>query len=223
MSWTDKQAVEIIKYLRDKYKIKTFVETGTFKGINAEIQSKNFEYVFTCEKKEEYFFEAGFRLKNYDNVIIYLEDSSEFLKNIIKNERFIYYLDAHFYQKGCKTNKERFVVLNELESLKEDKKSIIIIHDFKHFLGGITYDNIDLDMNLLRKPLLKINPKFKFYTNTIEGCNPLTPNEVKDPVANDNIIYAWTAPRLTYRGILYCLPSTLNKKELKKLGLKEIK
>jgi hypothetical protein len=138
-----------------------------------------------------------------------------------KKEIFCIYLDAHFFQKGCKTNKERFVVLQELEELKNMNNVIIIIHDVRNGLGGLTYDGIDLDMNLLRKPLLRVNPKFYFYTNTIEGCNPLTPNEVQDPIAKDNVEYAWTCPRLTYRGILYALPSKLTKEELKLLGLRK--
>jgi orotate phosphoribosyltransferase len=36
-----------------------------------------------------------------------------------------------------------------------------------------------------------------------------------------NLDYAWQCPRLTYRGILYCLPTELNDKELKKLGLRK--
>jgi len=81
MSWTDRKAVETICYLRDKYKVSTFIETGTFKGINAEVHSKNFEYVLTCEKIEEYFDKAKERLKEYKNVKIYNLTSKEFLKN----------------------------------------------------------------------------------------------------------------------------------------------
>jgi hypothetical protein len=233
MSWTDKKAIETIKFLRDKYKVKTFIETGAFKGINAELHSNNFENVYTCEKIKEYYDASLERLKEYSNVKLYNLTSKEFLicSTIppFPKEPFIFYLDAHFYEKGCKTNRERFVVLDELKSLEGRTKSIIIIHDFKNGLGGITYDGIDLDMKLLRKPLLRVNPKFNFYTNNIEGCNPVTQNYSDivncglnlDDETLDNINYAWTCPRLTYRGILYALPSKLTKEEMKKLGLRK--
>jgi len=232
MSWTDLGAIKTICYLRDKYHVSTFIETGTFRGINAEVQSKNFDYVLTCEKNEDYFNKAKERLKDYKNVIIFKDDSSEFLKRINQEKTILcYYLDAHFFVKGCKTNKERFVILQELEALKERKNSIIIIHDFKHFLGGICYDGIDLNMDLVRKPLLKVNPKFYFYTNTLEGCDPVKPfiKNIEEAGLNvdsetfDNIQYMWSAPRLLYRGILYCLPTKLSNKEMKQLNLINIK
>ena len=55
MSWTDTKSVEAIKYLRDRFQVKEFIETGTFKGINARRHSKNFEKITTCEIKQEYF------------------------------------------------------------------------------------------------------------------------------------------------------------------------
>jgi hypothetical protein len=233
MSWTDKKAIETICYLRDKFKVKTFCETGTFKGINAELQSKNFEKVYTCEKVKEYFEISKQRLDKYNNIKIYNIPSKDFLLccNIppFPKEPIMFYLDAHFYHKGCKTNRERFVVLNELKSLEGRTNSIIIIHDVKNGLGGLQYDGIDLDIKLLRKPLLKVNPKFNFYTNAIDGCNPVTPiySDIVDCGLNlddetlDNIRYAWTCPRLTYRGILYAMPSKLSKEELNKLGLRK--
>ena len=36
MCWLDKNSVEQIKKLRDKFNISTFIETGTFKGVNAK-------------------------------------------------------------------------------------------------------------------------------------------------------------------------------------------
>ncbi len=227
MSWTDKKSVEVIKYLRDKYKIKTLIETGTFKGINARLHSKNFNTIMTCENNKTYFKEASENLRNYNNVVVVKEESPNFLKRLSLN-KYIFYLDAHFYNPNL-AKENRFVVLKELENMKKFKNSVIIIHDFSNGLGHVTYDNIDLDMNLLKSRLKRINKKFFFYTNTLEGCNIVKQNakDIKDAGLEvdfdtlDNLDYAWTTPRLTYRGILYCLPSELNKLELKELGLRK--
>ena len=225
MSWTDKKAVEHIKQIRDIFKVKTLVETGTFKGINAELHSKNFKEVFTCEKIKDYYYKAKERLSTYDNVFISYSDSSEFLKRFLKIPNVLFYLDAHFYDYTLPKNK-RFVVLDELKMLKGKKDSIIVIHDFDNNLGHIVYDGQSLDLNLLRNDLLKINPNFKFYTNELSSCDPVTliEQDIKDAGLNldadtiDNLQYAWSCPRLTYRGILYCVSKKINIE-----GLREIK
>lgn len=227
MSWTDKQSIKVMKYFRDKYKIKTLIETGTFKGINAQLHSKNFDIVYTCENHKLYYNEAEKRLRSYNNVINELQDSPSFLKSFSET-KYIFYLDAHFYNPKL-PKKERFVVLKELDNMKKSKDSVIIIHDFDNGLGHITYDGIDLDLNLIRGRLKRINKNFHFYTNTLEGCDPVKPT-MKDIIKSglnvdeetlSNLEYAWKLPRLTYRGLLYCLPTKLTKKEMKKLGLRE--
>lgn len=230
MSWTDIKSIEVIKYLRDKYKIDTFVETGTFKGINAKLHSKNFNTVFTCEKVPEYWETSNKRMTGILNTFIYKKNSPEFLKKFVEtsNKGFMFYLDAHFYDKKLPKNK-RFVVLEELVSLGRKNNSVIIIHDFDNGLGHITYDGVDLDMDLLRNKLKKVNPNFYYYTNTLDGCKPVPLDKEKieeagldyDEDTIDNLKYAWLSPRLTYRGILYCLPSKLTKNEIKNLGLRE--
>lgn len=227
MSWTDKKSVEVIKYLRDKFKINTLVETGTFKGINARLHSKNFKYVLTCEKILDYYKEARRNLSKCDNVTMLWQDSAEFLSELPR-DKYIFYLDAHFYDPELPKGKGKFVVLRELESMEKFKRSIIIIHDFCNGLGGIKYDGIELDMDLLRKPLLNINPNFYFYTNKLESCEIVKPDPKSarkaglkaDKDTLSNLEYAWKTPRLTYRGILYCLPKRLTKKEMDQLGLR---
>ncbi len=232
MSWTDKKAVEVIKYLRDKYNIKTFIETGTFKGVNARLHSKNFNLVMTCEKNKDYYKEAKANLylyPQYKNVVLRNEDSPTFLKKLSLGT-FIFYLDAHFYDPAAPLN-DKFVVKRELDNMKKFKDSVIIIHDFHNGLGGITYDGVKLDMDLVRNKLKRINKNFFFYTNTLASCDPIKQSAVEIKNAGlevdfdtlDNLDYMWSTPRLTFRGYLYCLPTKLDKFEMKKLGLREWK
>jgi hypothetical protein len=219
MSWTDKSAIEVIKFLRDKFKIGVLIETGTFMGINAELHSKNFKLVLTCESVEDYYNKSFERLYKCLNVFLVKEHSPRVLKLTKLCKKVIYYLDAHFYNPKLPKNK-RFVVLDELKTLKGKKDCIIIIHDFDNGLGHCVYDGIRLGMNILRNPLKQVNPNFHLYTNRLESCDIMKPEETDDPVMKDNLIYAWKTPRLTYRGILYYLPKRLTKKELEITGLR---
>jgi len=207
------------------------VETGTYKGINARLYSKNFKLVFTCENNNAYYKQAKENFNyypHYQNIIIKNESSPDFLKHLSLN-KYIFYLDAHFYRADV-PKKDRFIIFKELDNMKKFKDSVIIIHDFDNGLGHITYDGIDLNMDLLRKRLWLINKDFYFYTNTLEGCEPVKSNarDIRNAGLQvdfdtlDNLDYAWSSPRLTYRGILYCLPTKLNNIELKKLGLRKL-
>lgn len=214
MSWTDKKSIEHIKELRDKFKVKTFIETGTFKGVNSQFHANNFKEVLTCEIKKEYYEMAKNRLKYDYNVHIFHMNSADFLKDFVERYKkrgrtdiVIIYLDAHFYDA---TLKNKFVVLDELKALKNFKNCIIIIHDFDNNLGHITYDNQSLDLKLIKKDLLNVNPDFKLYTNELSSCEPMAIHETTDSVMRENLIYAWLTPRLTFRGILYALPREEN-------------
>ncbi|MBI2632393.1 hypothetical protein HYW75_05295 [Candidatus Pacearchaeota archaeon] len=223
MSWTDKKAVETIKQLRDSFKVNTFVETGTFKGINARLHAKNFTEVITCELIKDYFLIAQEKLRSFINVKIVNISSPEFLKqfteeykNSGRNDMIIFYLDAHFYDPNIPKEK-RFVVLDELRALKDFKNGIIIIHDFDNGLGHITYDGQPLDISLVKNDLMQVNSEFNLYTNELATCEIWNEKTILDSgmiidfETLDNIRYANSTPRLTYRGILYAIPSELGK------------
>jgi hypothetical protein len=229
VSWTDKIALETIKQLRDEFNIHYFIETGTYKGINSLVQSKNFDYIFTCENNEEYLKIADTKLKDRLNVYLYKGNSPDFLKmtkerieRLKSNEIIFIFLDAHFYDTNLPKDK-RFVVIDELKALSNFKNCVIAIHDFNNNkFSGIEYDGIKLDFNLLKEYLFNVNPNFKYYTNT--KCDIYTEETIKEIVddvdANDNIKYAWSKPEKTQRGILYCVPKEI---DLSKYNLEEIK
>jgi len=237
MSWTDKLAVKTILQLRDDFNIEEFIETGTFKGINAYLYSLYFKRVFTCEIDPVYYKDVKDNCNS--NVVPFNLSSPDFLKvykrlrklSKSKSNIPLFYLDAHFYDPSLPKEK-RFVVLDELEALKNLGDCVIVIHDFDcEGLGHITYDGISLNFNLVKEKLNKINPDFVYYTNTKEYCDIVTENEVRQgrvpgilPVEDvfNNLKYVWSSPEKTYRGILYCVPKELDllKYKLKKLEIR---
>jgi hypothetical protein len=84
MSWTDRKAIQTILKLRDEFKVTDFVETGTFKGVNAKLHSLHFENVFSCEVNEEYYKEVIKDLPK--NVIPFCMSSPDFLKKFLNKE-----------------------------------------------------------------------------------------------------------------------------------------
>jgi hypothetical protein len=239
MSWTDKKAIQTILKLRDEFKVTDFIETGTFKGTNAKLYSQYFQNVFSCEINENYYKEAKEKCKDYENIKIYNIDSPSFLtllkykgygERLLTSSTSIWYLDAHFYDSTLSKEK-RFVILDELKALSDFVNCIIVIHDFDcgcENLGHIVYDGIPLNFDLLEERLAKVNPNFKYYTNSKEFCDIVKLEDVLENKIQgiestedvlDNLKYVWSSPEKTYRGILYCLPRGL---DLSKYDLKEL-
>ena len=224
MSWTDKMAVNTFRQLQYDFNIHTLVETGTYKGVNAKLQAYNFKIIHTCEIDSKNYVESQKRLLGFSNVFVYNQNSIEFLATFIHRWTDIcmplIYLDAHFYDASLPIDK-RFVVKDELRALEGFRNCIIVIHDYNagSGLGHITYDGIPLGWNVVGELLNKVNPDFCYYTNHRDGCDIVTKEEVEkerilglspDSETLDNLNYVWSSPKKTYRGLLYCIPKTLD-------------
>jgi hypothetical protein len=218
MSWTDKIAIEDILKLKDEFSVNTFIETGAYMGINAELHSQHFNEVFTCELIDEYYKTARKRLTGNKNAHVIKSHSPQFLKDFKmfyrwkkREDTVLFYLDAHFYNPELPADK-RFVVLDELESLRNFNHGILVIHDFDNGqFGHITYDGQPLNFDLLKEKLNNVNPNFRYYTNT--ECDVFDETSIfslqgitLDDKVMDNITYAQQSETKRDRGILYCLP-----------------
>jgi hypothetical protein len=221
VSWTDKNSLRNINQLKEDFGIKTFVETGTFRGVNAKVQSFNFDSVITCELLPDYYLLGLSRLSGVTNVVPVCMSSPFFLKSFIKIAKSpnIFYLDAHFYDASLPKEK-RFLIKEELKSLSGCKDSIIVIHDFDNGeLGCLEYDGIKMGMNVVGGLLKEVNPNFYYYTNKKEHCDIITKEDVikgsilgvdNDEYVLDTVKFIWSNPIKTYRGFLYCVPRELN-------------
>lgn len=221
MSWTDRIATEEILKLRDKFSIKTFIETGTFKGVNAKFQANNFKEVLSCDKNEGYVKIAKNCIKDCGNVQLYLNESDEFLRYFVdmyhrhkRTDIVFIYLDAHFY--NPKENK--WVVVNELKALKGFTNCVLCIHDFDcEGLGHLVYDGEPLGWAAVKDDIAKVNQDFFYYTNKQEWCdiyNEKTIGGVRgitlDEDTIDTLRYANSSDEKRYRGFLYAVPNELD-------------
>lgn len=117
-----------------------FVETGTYLGQTIENVQPYFNEVHTIEVSEylyKRFFEEH---SDYDNVNVYLGDSSkiipELLEKIENNKRCIFWLDGHFSQ-GITSRGEKDVPLLEecsaIDKLYKADEGILLIDDYRLF------------------------------------------------------------------------------------------
>ena len=223
MSWTDSIAIDTIKQLKDDFKIEYAVETGTFRGINAELYSSIFKRVITIEVDKKYALQARYRVADKKNVVVLNCDSTVFLGWLHKqNSTVFFYLDAHFYDSK---RVQRWVVVDELKALQGYTKCVVCIHDFDNGeFGHLIYGGEPLNFEVVEPYLKEINPNFHYYTNT--ECNIYNkftvsglPITVEEGVI-DSLEYANSSDIKKNRGILYATPEVL---DLEKYKLREVK
>ena len=233
--WLDRGSCGITEQLRDHFKIHTFIETGTYRGVNLKFWSYRFDTVIGVDLHRRYFRETSRKLNGRINAEIVCEDSFKFLEDFAykyyQDERqdiILIYLDAHFYvQGGQKMKEERWVVLRELQSLVGCKNCVLVIHDFNcgDGLHGLVYDGEPLNFELVKDYLTEVNSNFSYYTNLREHCNPHTEESIIGVEGLDpdfttlETIRFHSTDRLKYRGILYCTPKPL---DLSQFKLKEL-
>src|SRR3990167_3584106 len=98
--------------LKDKYRLKVFVETGTFMGKTCEWAANYFPLVLTVELFEDYYKATSQRLKNISKVL-----------KLATSPTFIL-LDAHLSRDLTYTVPDGFwPVLRELDWIILDKRS----------------------------------------------------------------------------------------------------
>ena len=126
--------------LRDKYGIKTVVETGTCLGSSTLFFAKHFENVITIEANLEYQAIAIHRCakEEFKNIQFILGDSSNILFDSIRklgNETVMFFLDAH-WGNNCPLIAE----LQQIEQTTIDP--VIAIHDFYTGDERLGFDSI---------------------------------------------------------------------------------
>lgn len=113
---------------KDKYKINTVVETGTYLGWSTAFFSDYFDQVHTIEIVQHNYEIAGDFLKNRANVFIHLGSSEKVLSALLPSladRPVLFYLDAHW--------EKYWPLLDELKEISKTHRDncIIVIDDFK--------------------------------------------------------------------------------------------
>lgn len=147
------------------------VETGTYLGDSTIKMARTFKQVHTIELGAELFEKAQKRFAKKKNIRSYQGDSAKLLPDIIKqlkNNKTVFFLDAHFSMADTAQGDENTPILTELEIIRKAKLSnaIIIIDDLRMFYKSpvIAKDTFMAGyptVHDLVEKLLTINPSYK--------------------------------------------------------------
>lgn len=159
-------ASEILR-LKKLHKIRTIIETGTWKGNTTKFLSDAFDSVITIELDTNFYEEAKW-LDEHKNVRR-LKGSSQYwldrLADILKKEKVIIFLDAHGFGMGCPLHKE-------LDALIKNKwdNVILIVHDCYNpeepSFGFDVYDGVPISYDLLKDKLEELyGREYAWYYN----------------------------------------------------------
>lgn len=162
-------------FILSNFKVKYFVETGTYLGNTAEWASRKFQKVYTIESSPDIYKNTKERIGNIPNIEFFLGDSAKVLKKIlprIKKGHIVCWLDAH-WSGGTTFGKEKECpLLNEIDTInKNTTLAIIVIDDARFFL--------------LPPP---VPHKIEEWPSISEIINKLNPQERYIAVWNDVII-----------------------------------
>jgi hypothetical protein len=155
--------------LRDKFKIKYCIETGTQYGSSTIALANIFDNVISIEADPSFSIIATERIKN-ENVVL-IEGRSEDVLKLIEPDNVLYYLDAHGCNiGGCPLKKELIIIAG-----KKHKNVSIAIHDFKVPEKDFGFDSYDFDLSYeeIEEYLNYIYPEgFKYhYNEEADGAN----------------------------------------------------
>lgn len=177
----------LVNYLRRKWRLNFFVETGTCHGDTTELAAIMFDHVWSCDIDEALINAARLRLKDYSGVRLSVEHSPDFLRRIKPEVELpaMYWLDAHWCGGPVKPIRE-CPLLDELKAITslrgEHGFSVILIDDIELIeappppphdrMQWPTMDEVRLVLNSWNEPY-----EFTWYQGTSSRVLAITPGE----------------------------------------------
>jgi hypothetical protein len=150
----------VIEYYRNKYSLKTFVETGTYLGKMIEVQSLFFKKCYSIELSEALYDKAVIKFSNMDSVTLLQGDSGERLPEVVSglSDSSLFWLDGHYSEGFTAKGTLNTPVIKELKTILSDTRfnHVILVDDARCFDGTNDYPTI-VDLISLVKSL---NPKY---------------------------------------------------------------
>lgn len=144
--FSGKQAV--VRAFADQFKLKVFIETGTYMGDMIAAIMACFDEVYTIELSQELFFDARRRFQKSPHVRVLHGDSGIVLEDVLRgvDRPCLFWLDGHY--SGGRTAKGALeapieMELNHIARHSLVSKHVILIDDARCFKGISGYPTID--------------------------------------------------------------------------------
>lgn len=137
----------VVKEYARKYKISTFVETGTFLGEMVFAVKNDFDKIYSIELGQDLFQNAKKRFINQKNITILQGDSGEVIRQVLTqvHEPCLFWLDGHYSAGITAKGSKDTPISNELLHIFSHPfadKHIILIDDARLFTGENDYPTI---------------------------------------------------------------------------------
>lgn len=136
---------QVIAYYQDKYKIETFVETGSLYGDMIKAQKNRFKELFTVELSKELYRFVCKRFARDQKVHCLHGDSGKVLHDIIprlKNSS-IFWLDGHYSGGSTAKGELDCPIFGELGAIiRSNHTNVVLIDDAREFVGKGDYPTI---------------------------------------------------------------------------------
>jgi hypothetical protein len=138
---------QALKYYADQYKLKTFVETGTYKGEMVKALMNDFDRVYSIELSRDLYKKAQNRFRKNDHVKLIHGDSGEKLKAIMQqiDQPTLFWLDGHYSSGITAKGKKDTPIMEELSNILScrDKGHVIVIDDARMFGKNKAYPSLE--------------------------------------------------------------------------------
>jgi hypothetical protein len=146
---------QAIKYYKQKYNHKIFIETGTFQGDMVEAQMENFEQLFSIELSEELWRYSAGRFSHSSKIKILHGDSGTVLNQITKDleQPAIFWLDGHYSEGITARGETECPIFGEIDAIFRFKrlKHVILVDDARCFTGVGDWPTVEEVTNYVRK------------------------------------------------------------------------
>ena len=130
--------VELILQLKDRFGLKSFVETGTYHGDTSAWAADYFQAVYTVEFFDPLYKQAVERFRESPNVHLIFGHSAEEVGNLVPklDESAIFWLDSHWSGVNTYGEGDECPVLDELRAIvRSPHEHFILIDDARFFLS----------------------------------------------------------------------------------------
>lgn len=128
---------EVLKRYAKQYGLRTFVETGTYRGDMVEAMKNTFTHIYSVELGEDLYKRAKKRFRYHKHIKILLGDSGKVFKKLIPNltTPTLFWLDGHYSGGSTARGEKDSPIYEELTHIfnSPDVGHVIIIDDARCF------------------------------------------------------------------------------------------
>jgi len=137
----------VLREYAEQYRLRTMVETGTYRGDMVEAMRPVFEKIYSIELGQELYDEARRRFKRVAHVELIRGDSATELRRVVVqlDQAALFWLDGHYSAGETARGEKDTPIYEELDQIlgARDLGHVIVIDDARAFGTDPAYPTLD--------------------------------------------------------------------------------